>query len=93
MNIQALADFLDSVKDEIRPMIDIIDCTNWCVTDQDIVLAQVKEDLYEWEIDEGEVGEGEFTILNVDMHSKYGGTIVLHNACRLPEDDFNEKYQ
>lgn len=93
MNIQALADFLDSVKGEISPMIDIIDCKNWCVTEHGTLLAQVKDDLYDWEVGEGDVGKGEFTILNVDMHSKYSFTAVLHNACRLSEGDFNEKYQ
>ena len=93
MNIQALADFLESVKSEISPMIDIVDCKNWCTTEHKTLLAQVEDDLYDWKIDEGGIGQGDFTILNVDTHSKHGGTIVLHNACRLSEDDFMEKYQ
>ena len=93
MNIQALADFLESVKGEISPMIDIVDCTNWCITEHGTLLAQVKDDLYDWGIDEGDVGQGDFTILNVEMNNTYGFTAVLPNACRLSEDEFNEKYQ
>lgn len=93
MNIQALADFLESVKSEISPMIDIVDCKNWCITEHKTLLAQVEDDLYDWEVGEGDVGQGEFTILNVGTHSTYGFTAVLHNSCRLSEEDFNEKYQ
>ena len=96
MNIQALADFLDSVKDKVDPMIpmiEIVDCIHWCITENQDILVKYKEGVLSWEISEGDVSEEEFTILNLDKNSKLGFTAVLHNACRLSEDEFNEKYQ
>lgn len=96
MNIQALADFLESVKgkvDPMIPMIEIVDCTHWSILENQTVLIKYKEGVLSWEISEGNVSEEDFTILNLAKHNKLDFTAVLHNSCRLSEEEFNEKYQ